>query len=198
MHTTGLTDLEADLRKDFKRQAINTLCVRHPDDNIQIVCFKAAESLKFATDFHVVSGTKYGNELFNEFWRKAMCQASSTHPELTLDDIYSLVWQPCIQQCKQLLHSLMDLSMKLSDVDNILAPHEAHLETQLHSLLKGVSEIIQKSPNSSLIDTANKRIRNYWNLRRYQKGADIFLRLKKSLGLTGGDFHQVEKLSKQV
>ena len=197
MHA-GLTELEADLRRDFKTQAINTLCVRNENDNIQLACFMSAKSLlKFAGEFQVVSGSKYGNDIFSDFWRNAMVHASTSHPELTLDDIYSLVWQPCIQQCKQLLQSLMDLSMKLSDVDLLLAPHKMHLETQLHSLLKGVSEIMQKSADSSLIDTANERIRNYWNLREYQKGADIFLRLKKSLGLRG-EFRQVEKLSQQV
>ena len=190
--------MEAELREDFSKELINTLCVRNENDGVQLKCFLSAGSLlKFANEFQVVSGQKYGSDLFMDLWRNAVLQATTQNPELTLDDIFPLVWQPCIQQCKQLLKSLMDLSMKLSDVNIVLEPHMARLETQLQSLFKGINEITQSSVNSLLIDKAVLRVRDYWNLCQYQKGADIFLGLKTSLKLAG-DFHLVERLSQQV
>ena len=195
----GLLELEAELQTDVSKESICTLCVRNENDELQLICFLSAGSLlKFANDFKVVSGQKYGNDLFSDLWRSTMLTARANSPELTLDNIYSLVWQPCIQQCQQLLDSLMDMSIKLSDVDDLLCSHNVRLETQLHSLFKGINEITQKTPSSSLIDRATQRIRNYWELRKYKKGAEIFLKLKDSLGLTQGDFRQVERLSQQV
>ena len=195
----GLLELEAELQTDFSKESICTLCVRNENDKLQLICFLSAGSLlKFANEFKVVSGQKYSNDLFSDLWKTTLLNARANSPDLTLDNIYSLVWQPCIQQCQQLLDSLMDMSIKLSDVDDLLWPHNVRLETQLHSLFKGINEITQKKPSSSLIDRATQRIRNYWALRKYKKGADIFLKLKDSLGLTQGDFRQVERLSQQV
>lgn len=146
----------------------------------------------------MVSGQKFGNELFTKFWKNTLQEAYSKNSNLSLDDIYIFVWKPCLKQCKQLLESLIELKMKLSDVDVVLGPHKARLETQLQSLFKGVNEISHVPASISLMDRAAKRVREYWNLRRYQQGAETFLQLKNSLGLTKGDFQIVEKLSQQV
>ena len=195
----GLEELQAELRKDINKAAISKMCVRNEKDDVQLICFLSAGSLlKFTNEFQVVSGQKYGNDLFTEIWRGAVRQAITDNPQLTLDDIYASVWQPSLEQCRRLLESLMDLSMKLSDVDIILKPHQARLETQLQLLFKGMNEIALKYENPPLVDRAARRVRDYWNLRRYQEGADTFLKLKNTLGLTTGDFRLVERLSQQV
>ena len=195
----GLVTVERELSKDFCKEAINTVCVRDENDDILLTCFLSAGSLlKFAGEFNVVTGQKYSSELFIKIWRNLLHQACVDKPDLSVDDIFQLVWQPCLQQCRQLLDSLINMNMKLSDVDGILEPHKTRLETQLQSLFKGISEISSINADPSLIEKAAGRVRDYWNLRRYQKGADIFLHLKTSLGLTKGDFRQVERLSQQV
>ena len=130
----------------------------------------------------MVNGQKYSNDFFLNSWKNQLQEAYTDKPDLSLDDIYLLVWQPCLTQCKQLLESLTSLSMKLSEVDSILEPRKAHLETQLQLLFKGINETSKIYLNPSLLDIAVRRVRDYWNLRRYQKGADIFLRLRTSLG----------------
>ena len=147
----------------------------------------------------MVNGQKYSNDIILKIWKKKLQEAFTDKPDLSIDDIYQDVWQPCLTQCKQLLKSLMELSMKLSDVDDFLGPHQTHLETHLQLLFKGINEVSKLNPNSlPELEIAVRRVRDYWYLRRYQKGADIFLRLSTSLGLTKGDFRQVQRLSQQV
>ena len=195
----GLKELEAELKKNINKVAISTMCVRNEKGDKKVICFLSAGSLlKFASDFEVVSGQKYGSDMFIETWKRHLQQAITDDAELSLDNIFQIVWQPCVEECRKLLQSLIELTMKLSDVDIILGHHKARLETQLQLLFKGITEITKKSDNPSLIDRAARRIRDYWNLRRYQEGADTFLRLKNSLGLIRGDFRLVERLSQQV
>ena len=195
----GLRELEAELKKDINREAISTMCIRDAKGNRMLICFQSAGSLlKFAGEFEVVSGQKYGSDMFIEIWKRHLQQAIADNAEFSLDDVFQTVWQPCLEECRKLLQSLADLTMKLSDVDIVLGPHQVRLETQLQLLFKGITEITKKSDNPSLIERAARRIRDYWNLRRYQEGADTFLRLKNSLRLTKGDFRLVERLSQQV
>ena len=190
--------MDAELKKDINKEAISTMCVRNEKDDIQLKCFPSAVSLlMFAGEFEVISGQKYGNDFFNEIWRRNLQQAV-TNNELTLNDVFQTVWQPCIKECRMLLQSLMDLTMKLSDVDVILEPHRVRLEIQLKLLVDAMTAISIKFENPSRIDKASRRVREYWNLRQYQQGASTFLRLKDSLGLTTGDFQLVQKLSQQV
>ena len=129
-----------------------------------------------------------------------MSTALKEDPDLTLDGIHPSVWQPCLGKCKQLLTCLSDMSMKLVDVDLVFKDHRENIDTQLYALFKGVSDCYSTREQFDwrLIERAIGKIRQYWDLCRYRKGANIFLRIRESLGLGGGDFSLVEKLSKEV
>jgi hypothetical protein len=141
---------------------------------------------------------RHGSELFATFWKEAMSAAIKDNPDLTVDSIHPMVWQPCLGKCKQLLVSLSDLSMKLVNVDLVFKDHRENIDTQLHALFKGVSDCTGEPFDWRLIERAIGKIKQYWDLCRYRKGANIFLRIRDSLGLEGGDFSLVEKLSKEV
>jgi hypothetical protein len=196
---TGLTELQAELEKDIDKELISTMCVRNQNDTIDLKCFLSAASLlKFANEFQVIGGETHCSEIFLGFWRRAMDEAITDNPQLSLSDIYASVWQPSLGRCRKLLESLENRSIKLSDVDTDLQPYCDRLVTQLELLHERMAEITHKSGNLPLIKQAAQRVREYWNLCRYQRGANTFLELKKTLGLTTGDFHLVEKLSLQV
>jgi hypothetical protein len=127
-----------------------------------------------------------------------MSIAIRDNPDLTLDSIHPMVWQPCLGNCKQLLTSLSDLSMKLVDVDHIFRDHRKNIHPQLQALFKGLSLCIREKFDWKLIERAIEKIKQYWDLCRYRKGANIFLGIRNSLDLEGGDFSLVEKLSKEV
>ena len=198
---TGLVELEAELRKDIDKEIISTMCVRYEEsDAIELKCFLSAASLlKFANQFQLVGGETQGSEIFFGFWRRALRQAITDNPQLSLDDIYTCVWQPSLGLCRKLLDSLENESMKLSDVDTDLLPYHSRLDVHLEVLWKRMADIQpRKSGNLYLIRQAARRVRDYWDLCQYQKSANTFLELKKTLGLTDGDFQVVEMLSQQV
>ena len=127
-----------------------------------------------------------------------MSIAIKDNPNLTLDSIHPSVWQPCLGKCKQLLASLSDLSMKLLDVDQVFRDHRENIDPQLCALFKGMSLCAREQYDWRQIEKAIGKIKQYWDLCRYRKGANIFLGIRDSLGLEGGDFSLVEKLSKEV
>ena len=196
----GLTELQVELGKDIDKELISTMCMRNENDTIELKCFLSAASLlKFANEFEVIGGEQNGSELFLGFWRKTLNQAIIDNPQLSLSDIYASVWKPSIGLCRKLLQSLEDQSMKLSDIDTDLQPHHNRLDAQLELLHKRMADITCKAVgNVFLIKQAARRVREYWNLCQYQRSANTFLELKKTLGLTTGDFQLVEKLAQQV
>lgn len=194
----GLNEMMKELERDVSKVNISELCIRLPPSNdIRLLCFDSVPSLQeFAADFYVVSGQQHGNDLFLEIWDDHMRQAS--RGELKLDDIIHLVWRPCLQRCKELLESLKDFSMKLSDVDTLLKPHEEGLDTHLFLLLSGVNKVSKTSVTGPMINKAVAKVKQYWNLCQYRRGAETFLEVRDCLGLDKGDFSLVERLSQQV
>ena len=192
----GLTELQVELEKDIDKELISAMCIRDEGDCIQLKFFVSAASLsKFAKEFQIISDSG----IFFGFWRRTLSQATTDNSQLSLHDIYDSVWQPSLGLCRKFLESLVDQSMKLSDVDTNLQPYRDCLDLQLqllHDKMVQISDI--ESRNLCLIKQAAQRVREYWNLCQYQKGADTFLKLKNSLGLSKGNFQPVERLSQQV
>ena len=178
---------------------MNKLCRRDPENKqIDLVCFISAGTLKiFANNFYVL-GYVHRSELFLTAWKDALMSAVQLKGDLELDDIYQMVWQPCLEYCMRLLKSLSDLSTRVAEVDRVFVDRKNYLDTQLQSLCKGVNECTEETFNWGLIEAAIKKIKQYWELCRYQQGANIFLKLRDSLGLDSGDFSIVEKLSREV
>ena len=196
---TGLTVLQAELGKDSDNELISAMCGRNENDTIELKCFLSAASLlKFANQFQLIGGEIRCSEIFLGFWRRTLDEAIIDNPQLSLSDIYVFVWQPSLGLCRKLLESLEDQSIKLSNVDTDLQPYCDRLDAHLGLLHKSMADITRKLGNLYRIKEAAQRVRDYWNLCHYQRSANTFLELKKTLGLTTGDFHLVEKLSQQV
>ena len=199
MFCAGLTELQAELGKDIDKELISTMCMRNENDTIDLKCFLSAASLlKFANEFQLIGGETRCSEIFLGFWRRTLDEAITDNPQLSLSNIYASIWQPSIRLCRKLLESLKDQSIKLSNVDTDLQPYCDRLEAHLELLHKSMASITRKSGNLYPIKEAAQRVREYWNLCHYQRSANTFLELKKTLGLTTGDFQLVEKLSQQV
>ena len=184
----------AQLDEPFHSISINRLCSRNDDGKVVVICFQAGNDLlKFAEEFCHISS----NALFKDQWSTAVLHASSVQ-ELKLADLYCSVWQPCLKSCHQLVQSLIDLSIKLSDVDKYLKSHKADLDKHLNGLFNEVNKTIPVSGGAKYLSEALRKVYHYWNLCQYHEGANILLELKDSLGLTQGDFGEVEMLSEEV
>lgn len=194
-----MNDLNKALNENYDAKAMNVLCTTgesSPEDCY--TCFQSARSLSlFSSKFYIMSH-EHGCNLFASMWKKAMEQASTEKTNLTFDDVLHSIWELCLNDCKHLLLSLSELTTELADIDNKLKLHQSSLETQLDSLAKGIIKCTNVEIDQSSISLAVMRIKQYWELCRFQEGANIFLTIRNSLGLTKGDFTLVEKLSKEV
>jgi hypothetical protein len=184
---------------DYGEISLNDICTRDAKTkHVHVVCFKSAGSLLDFVEKFCVLSQGHGSELFSTFWREAMSIAIRENPDLTLDSIHPVVWQPCLSKFKHLLMSLSDLSMKLLDVDQVFRDHRENIHPQLHALFKDLPLCITGQFDWKQIEKAIKKIKQYWYLCCRREGANTFLEIRASLGLKGGDFSLVEKLSKEV
>ena len=191
--------MRQELDRDCGEVNLCDLCTRDPDShNVILLCFKTAGTLcDFVDSFYTMS-RRHGSDFFAAAWQKSMTSALKNSPDLDLSGVYPLVWEPCLEDIKQLLKILSNLSIKLVDIDRDFLHHKDQIDTQLLALFKGVNECTDENFNWSLIERAINRIRQYWELCRYREGANIFLEIRDSLGLEHGDFSTVQKLSQEV
>ena len=124
--------------------------------------------------------------------------ASNSETEVSISDIFSLVWKPTFEHCVTLLESLADLTIKLAAVDKYLKEFSETLDTQVKILSDGISECTKKAGDPTRLNLALIRVQNYWKLCEYRHGADVFLRLRDVLELQRGDFSDVERFSTEV
>jgi hypothetical protein len=184
----------AQLDMDFRDLNVNALCGRNDEGKVEVICFQSGGSLlKFADDFYSISS----NALFKDLWTSAMLTVSSVQ-EIMLDDLYCLVWQPCLRSCHQLIQSLMDMEIKLFKIDEYLKHYGVDFDKHVQVLFTEVNKTIPISGSFERLNEALRKVDHYERLCRYHEGATIILELKDSLGLVEGDFREVEMLSQEV
>ena len=167
------------------------------EGQFHIKCFEAATPLNdFAEHFLIMM--KIRSNLFIRPLEKKVKQVVNASTNPTISDIHTSIWKPTFDHCQQLLHSLIDQTIMLADVDKHFKPFEAQLETQVTNLATGIGDCVKLKPDSSKIKLALDRVRNYWKLCQYREGADVFLRLRDVLNLKDGDFKEVELFSTEV
>ena len=161
-----------------------------------MICFQSGGSLlKFADNFYSISLSA----LFKILWRSAiLTQTVSSAQEIMLDDLYCSVWQPCLENCHQLIQSLMDMDIKLFKVDEYLKLYGVDFDKHVEVLFREVNKTIPISGSLESLNAALRKVHHYERLCRYHEGATIILKLKDSLGLVKGDFREVEMLSQEV
>lgn len=190
----GVTEAFKELKSDYRRCKINTLCERR-QDKIEILCFTAARPLvSFAWMFHVMK-KEINSTIFNSIWHDKFQTTLAEKPMLHIAEIETCVWIPTFQHCLTLLKQLEDMSIRLDDVNNL--PMDTDLEHELKLMCQGVSKCIGRSVSDNWIDTSVKRIQEYHKLCDYGAAAKLFIDLRNSLKLQG-DFSDVEKIAAEV
>ncbi len=200
-YISGLTQLKKDVQQDFRKFQIKTLCTSN-DGKVEILRFhSAAPLMSFAANFHVMVQV-FDSDLFLVYWRVTMDTVISSKPTITLDDIPQ-VWAGAVQECQKLLTAVKAQTIKLVVVDKQFKPYcRKNLESQLINLHRGVCHYTGVSPANEnkeviLMRSAARRILLYWDICSYRDTANVFLKIRDALNLTG-DFGDVEKLTKEV
>lgn len=185
---------------DFRSCKINTLCVCR-GSNIEVLRFTTASCLQsFAWMFDVMT-KKVNSSIFNGMWCSFMQLACTSTPSMSIRDVEGLVWIPTFRDCCNMLQELHGRSMSLANVDKHFKKYrdQCKLESEIKALFYGVNQCLQKDKiDDSWIHSRVLHIQQYWKLHRYRDAANSFLSLRDSLGLTTGDFTDVERISKEV
>ncbi len=186
----------AELGQDVKNTCISKLTQHNDDGSLQLFCYQAGKPLDpFIDHFKIMM--EQSSILFLDPLDDRLKKILITKPNLLIDQIYVEIWQPVFNHCISLLHTLDDQSMKLSLVDKHLKRHKDNVRTVVFNLAVGVSKSLRVEPNYSTLNSALRKVEQYWKLCQYQTGARTFLRLKSVMNLKG-DFSLIEKLSDQV
>lgn len=195
----GLSSLQQEVEKDYGEVNVNELCIRDSKSKeIKVICFQQAGTLcEFVAQFDILTN-KHRSELFITVWKNAISTTISGLSRTKVDDVYSKVWQPCLQHCTRLFTSLANLSIKCVDIDIYLKQYQQSLRTQLLALFKGITLCNKGEPADwKKIETAMDRMKQYWRVCYCCKVAETFLQVRDSLGLRG-DFSPVEKVSMYI
>jgi hypothetical protein len=186
-----------ELRKDYSSFEINKLCVCRGAD-VEILCFSAASPLlSFAWMFHVMT-KKVNSSIFDSTWRSIMLHATSSNPKLALTDLEGAVWTPTIIHCQNLLKTMKERSITLRDIDKYFDASGDEIEQELKALCLGVAMCRKEVYDDHWINAGVALIVEYRKLRQYHAAATLFLELRTILNLTQGDFHDVERIAKEV
>ena len=195
----GILELKIEMEKNVDQMKISDLC-RLENDKLQLCCLKSAQPLDVFVDNFTIMMRK-SPIIFTRKWTKKLKDALATlDTEITVNDIFSKIWQPAFTFCQNLLTGLADQSMKLDFVDTHLAKFSESLLNDVKNLAEAIRSCGSQStpPSFHQLELAVKKVHDYWRLCRYEEGARVFLQLKDVLNLKG-DFSVIEsRFSVQV
>ena len=146
-----------------------------------------------------VVGRKHQNDLFDTYWRQ---QCDSCGQLASFTAVQKEVCEPVVKECVQLLQSLEERCITLEEVERCFWKFEIpELSQNLLKLCEGIRECFPTNTTISLgkswIPSVIKDIQVYKRISTFINTANVILKLKISMNLTG-DFVAVDTLAKQV
>ncbi len=179
------------MEKNVDHMKISDLC-RLENDKFQLCCLKSAQPLDVFVDNFGVMMRKSPNIFICKLTKKLKDALAPLDTEITVNDIFSKIWQPAFTFCQNLLTDLANRSMKLDFVDKHLKKQfSKNLVNDINDLAEAIRSCSQPIPQSHQLQSAVKKVRDYWRLCRYEGGARVFLQLRDVLNLKG-DFSLIE------
>ena len=202
----GIPEANAELQMTYDDFKINTLCVRGKSGGVKATCFiKAHPLVPFVKQFYLLTKRRH-SAIFGTTWSATIKQARRNNQNFSITDLESEVWNPAFLHCEKLLTDMYELTITLGDVDkHFMSYDKRDIITQLNLLLQGVNECnslthgdAHQLLGNDWIPCSVQKIVDYRQLCYYRDAADSFLRLREVLNLSGGDFSDVEKISREV
>ncbi|XP_064403130.1 E3 ubiquitin-protein ligase RNF213-like isoform X2 [Halichondria panicea] len=190
--TAGILELKREMENNFDHMNISDLCQLDDDDQLQLCCLKSAQPLDVFVDNFAIMMRKSPIIFARRLTKKLKEVLATLDTKITVNEIFSKIWQPAFTFCQNLLTNLADRSMKLDFVDKHLTQFSKHLSNNVNNLAEAIRSCSQPIPQSHQLQSAVKKVHDYWRLCRYEDGARVFLQLKDVLNLKG-DFSLIEK-----
>ena len=193
IHFCDYLELKAEL-EDCKRIPINELC-KFEHGKVKFLSLSSAFAIdEIACKFDVLC-REFSTDIFLRIWKE---KVSTTH-ELLIKHIKTKIWDPTFDECKWLLESLCNRTIKFADVDKYFLGIEEK-ERQLYHLHCGVMACMgndEHEATSSWIPKTMKALEDYWSLRKLTQVARTVMTLKEKLKLSG-DFSVIQSIANEV
>lgn len=138
--------------------------------------------------FHIMCHEHTSNT-FLIIWNEQIKEKKATMPNLTIEEVPALVWQPTFAQCQQFLEQLQTQQVKLNDVDKYFQ-HQmktANLQRDLESFYAAIAKCNNQkisTTNPSWISGLVKALQQYWLLCKARDTAEALVGLKNNLNFT--------------
>ena len=139
-------------------------------------------------------------DIFIKFLNERLAALVRDKCTLSMNDVIPEVWTPVFARCKQVLEQLMDFSIPLSMVDNLFhGKNNGLIGHNIKQLQKGVEWCRSRRDVKDFrwIKRVIDRMNQFWNFSGYTDTAQVFLKIRDRLKLTG-DFNLVENVVSQV
>lgn len=194
----GLTELIKEIQAEYGEESIKNLCKQHGSTFDLVPLQSASSILETAQKFDIMHRV-HSTDLFNNIWKDHLFTIRNSY--FVIEDIKSKIWEPTFSKCSNLLNSVCDKSIKLTDIDHYMKPLDENRAMQLKRLHSGICECVEDSRtvNSSpqLIDEAVHLMEEYLSFKDLAQAAKTVIMLKEILNLTG-DFTLIEKIATKV
>lgn len=195
--------LKAEIEGVQQGWPINKLCI-FENDKVKYLSMLSALPLDDILQNFDIMFRKYSITLFHVIWKNHMVAASKEaikgSSPLVIKDIKLRIWDPTFNECVDLLRSLEDRSITLTDVDRHFKQYQEK-EMLLRHLHDGVTECLDglQRPKSVVkwIPTVLHLMNEYWSLVNLADTAKTLMKMKKELALTG-DFSLIETIANKV
>ena len=202
----GLDQLRDEINNsNHNKMPINTLC-KVEEGNIFFLSLKSAFPLDEIALKYDIMFRRNSTDIACAIWtfhmdNSAKLIARQEHTQLTIENIKTDIWDPTFEECKALLGSLHDRSIKLDDVDRYFSSvKDRDIHHMLLRFCSGVSECIGSGSHradSEWIRTSVNLMEEYWSLLKLADAAKTVMTLKEKLGLSG-DFTPIKTIADKV
>lgn len=189
-----------DINSSFDEVSINTCCKIDGEEVVFLLLPSAFPLDHIRRDFDVLFRENC-TSVFCTIWDNCM-QTAVKRMELTIDNIKTDIWLPTFKKCEDLLISIHDKSIKLTEMERYFDKlDDKEIESELTNLCNGVLKCVG---NQHFYETDHKWISDsvnlmnqYWSLLSLVGAAGKVISLKEKLRLTG-DFGLVETIASKV
>jgi hypothetical protein len=192
-----LDELNAELKVNHNCIPINELC-EFENGKVKFLSLSSAFPIdEIACKFDILF-REFSTDIVLNIWRCHMKKVSSTH-ELLIKHIKTKIWDPTFDECKWLLESLCNRTIKFAEVDKYFLGIEEK-ERQLYHLHCGVMACMgndEHEASSSWIPETMKALEDYWSLRKLTPIARMVMILKEKLELFG-DFSAIQSIANET
>ena len=143
------------------------------------------------------------SQLFQKFWKdkgkktlKLLIEQDPSQVPLTFETLHRLVWIPAYESLTSLRDNFVSGKISLRETDKHFMSFQGHYD-ELNLELGRIHPPNEINSVQNSLTERVKQLEQYHKLHHYVNAAEIILKFKDSVGLTG-DFALVEDIKNQV